>query len=170
MWYVVQVCTGTEDSIRLQCESRIPGEILERCFIPYYEEQKRIRGKWSTQKKILFPGYVFMITEKLEQLYEELKAVMGLTRVLDTGGAVVPLNIEEIEFLESFGGENQVVEMSAGIIENDKVIITSGPLQGMEGLIQKIDRHKRKAYLEVSMFGRAQRMEVGLEIVAKTVE
>ena len=56
MWYVIQVRTGTEENIRLQCEANIPEEIMERCFIPYYEERRRIRGEWMTVKRILFPG------------------------------------------------------------------------------------------------------------------
>lgn len=43
MWYVVQTRTGTEESIRIQCQKNVSAEVLERCFIPYYEEQKRIR-------------------------------------------------------------------------------------------------------------------------------
>ena len=29
MWYVIQVRTGTEENIRLQCEANIPEEIME---------------------------------------------------------------------------------------------------------------------------------------------
>ena len=73
----------------------------------------------------------------------------------------------EIEFLQQFGKEDQIVEMSKGIIENDRVIITSGPLKGNEALIKKIDRHKRRAYLEIEMFGRKVETQVGLEVVEK---
>ena len=66
MWYVVQVRTGTEENIRTQCLRKISSEILERCFIPYYEEKKHIRGEWTVQKKVLFPGYVFVVTEDME--------------------------------------------------------------------------------------------------------
>ncbi len=40
MWYVVQVRSGTEHNIRIQCNKKIPDTIMERCFIPYYEEKK----------------------------------------------------------------------------------------------------------------------------------
>ena len=99
MWYVVQVRTGTEESIRLQCEKHMSGEVLERCFIPYYEESKRIRGRWTTLEKVLFPGYVFMITEKLESLYDQLHGVIGLTKLIGTGREIVPLQEEEIAFM-----------------------------------------------------------------------
>lgn len=167
MWYVVQVRTGTEESIRIQCEKQMSEEVLRRCFIPYYEESKRIRGRWTTLEKVLFPGYVFMITEKMEKLYDQLHGVIGLTKMIGTGREIVPLREEEIAFMQGIGGEKQVVEMSEGVIEKSRVRITSGPLVGMEGLIRKIDRHKRKAWLEVPMFGSVQTVQVGVEIVAK---
>lgn len=169
MWYVLQVRTGTEESIRLQCRSNIPEAVLERCFIPYYEEKKRIRGEWTIQKKVLFPGYVFVITEDLNHLYDSLKTVIGLTKLIGTGNEIVPLTEEEKEFLLGFGGEEQVVKMSEGIIEGTKIIVTRGPLTGKEGYIKKVDRHKRKARLEMKMFGRMQEIVVGLEIVEKRV-
>ncbi len=38
MWYVVQVCTGTEESIRTQCQKKLSPSVMKDCFIPYYEE------------------------------------------------------------------------------------------------------------------------------------
>ena len=169
MWYVIQVRTGSEENIRLQCEANIPQDVMERCFIPYYEERRRIRGEWMTLKKILFPGYVFLITEEIDELFYQLKKVIGLTRLLGTGEEIIPLTERERNFLLRFGGEDQIVEMSEGIIEQSRIRILSGPLMGMEGQIRKIDRHKRKAWLEVEMFGRPQRVEVGLEVAMKTV-
>ncbi len=168
MWYVVQVRTGSEESIRRQCEKNIDREIMELCFIPCYEEQRHIRGEWVTLKKILLPGYLFVVTEKLEELYENLKIIIGLTKLLGTGREIVPLTEEEQKFLQKFGGEEQVVVMSEGIIEQSQVKVTSGPLMGMEGYIRKIDRHKRKAWLELELFGRKQTVQVGLEVVSKS--
>lgn len=168
MWYVIQVRTGKEESALTQCRKEVPTEILRRCFLPYYKEQKNFGGKWVTQQRVLFPGYIFVVTDQVEELYLYLRKIIGLTRLLGTGKEVVPLTQEEIRFLEHFGGEEQVVEMSTGIIVGSQTIVQSGPLKGMEGCIRKIDRHKRKAWLEINMFGRTQLIQVGLEIVRKT--
>ena len=157
MWYVMQVRTGTEENIRCQCQRLISSDILKRCFIPYYQQKKRFQGKWHIQERILFPGYVFLIAENLEQLVENLRKVTGMTRLLGTGDEIIPLSQEE----------EQLVAMSTGIIENDQVRILTGPLQGMEGYIRKINRHKRKAWVSIEMFGRSVDMEVGLEIIKK---
>lgn len=166
-WYVVQVRTGSEESIQTQCIKNIQEAVLERCFIPRYEEKRRVQGRWLLQRKILFPGYVFMVTPNGALLHEQLKTIIGLTKILGTGDTMVALKNEEVAFLEHFGGRGQVVAMSEGIIAGTQVIITDGPLKGYEGYIKKIDRHKRKAWLELPMFGRLQRVQVGVEIVRK---
>ena len=170
MWYVMQVHTGTEENIRCQCQRLISSDILERCFIPYYQQKKRFQGEWHIQERVLFPGYVFLIAQNLEKLSESLKKVVGMTRLLGTGDEIIPLSQEEINLLLRLGKEEQMVAMSTGIIENDQVKIFTGPLKGMEGCIRKIDRHKRKARITVDMFGRSVDMEVGLEIISKVTQ
>ena len=167
MWYVIQVRSGTEELIRKQCEKLVGGKALEKCFIPYYEEMKRYQGEWHKEKKILFPGYVFAVSEDPEALFLELKRVIGLTKLLNTDHIIAALTPKEVEFLIDFGQEEQVVTMSMGMIVNDRVTILDGPLKGREGLITRIDRHRRKAWLEFPMMGCLQRVEVGLEIMEK---
>ncbi|MGO4948557.1 transcription termination/antitermination NusG family protein, partial [Blautia sp. Sow4_E7] len=74
-----------EENIRCQCQRLISSDILKRCFIPYYQQKKRFQGKWHIQERILFPGYVFLIAENLEQPAENLRKVTGMTRLLGTG-------------------------------------------------------------------------------------
>ncbi len=167
MWYAMQVRTGTEANILQQCCRQIPGELLERCFLPYYEEKKHIQGTWITQKKVLFPGYLFVVTEHMPDLYEELRSIIGLTRVLKTGDEIVPLLPDEVRYLLTVGGEDQIIHISEGIIEGGVVHILAGPLYGQEARIRRIDRHKRLAWLELEMFGKVQTVKMGLEILEK---
>ncbi len=194
MWYVIQVFTGTEERTAESCR-RVIGiqdkdaddvlqdadsvfqgtdgilqnadTVLQKCFIPYVIRKRRYYGEWHEEKKILFPGYVFLVSDNPGELFLRLKKVPGLTKLLGTGDEIVPLSAEEEELLKKLGGESQVVEGSIGILEQDKIIVTEGPLQGMEGYIRKIDRHKRTAWLEVELMGRKIETQVGLEIVEK---
>ena len=70
-------------------------------------------------------------------------------------------------FLTRFGGNSHIVDMSLGYIEGDIIKITNGPLMGYEGQIVKIDRHKRIAYIDISLFDQITRVQVGLEIISK---
>lgn len=99
---------------------------------------------------------------------ENLKHVIGMTRIIGTGETIVPLTDQEVELLIRMSGDKeQLVRLSQGIIQGDQVHIISGPLQEMEGAIRKIDRHKRIAVLSLDMFGRTVDMKVGLEIIEK---
>lgn len=166
----MQVQTGSEEKIRTQCDTLIPQSVLQQCFIPYYEEQRKLHGKWNVLKKVLFPGYIFMVTDELDELWFQLKRIQGMTKILGTGDEILPLTEEEVTFMQRFGGEKQVVEISKGILEGNQVKILSGPLTGKEALINKIDYHKRRAYLELEMFGRMQKICLGLEVKMEKVD
>lgn len=168
MWYVIQTFTGKEEKIKEMCMRQISEEVLEKCFIPYYEEMKKYLGEWHKEKRILFPGYVFAVTDQIDELYTELKKIQGFTKILGDQAYLLPLTEGETEFIRRFGGEAHVVGMSRGMIENDRIIIMEGPLRGLEGCIKKIDRHKRKAGIQIEMFGRLVDASVGLEIIKKS--
>lgn len=167
MWYVIQVRTGTEENIRIQCEKRIPSHILEKCYIPYYERMRRYEGAWHKEQKILFPGYLFLISDQLEGLHLNLKNVIGLTKLIGTGREIVPLTEEETKLIRKLAGEDELVEISKGVIQEGKTVITDGPLKGLEGYIRKVDRHKRVAWLEIRMMGRTVETQVGLEVLRR---
>lgn len=167
-WFVVQCMSGTEEEVRLLCERRISRKVVSRCYIPYYKEKRRVRGEWKQLKKVLFPGYLILAAMDADELNSELRKAGLFLKLLRSGEIITPLTREEQLLLLRLGGEEQTMEMSEGIIENSVVQIYAGPLRGMEGCVKKIDRHKRKAWVELPMFGRVQLVEVGLEIVAKT--
>lgn len=166
-WYVIQTALAKEAAVRRECEKQISETILERCILPVYEEKIKYDGKWHTRTKKLFPGYLFLVSDDVNELCKELGKIEGTTKLLGTGGEIVPLSEKEVRLLRHLIGEQETMEMSEGIIENDRVVILSGPLMGMESTIQKIDRHKRKAWISMEMFGGIQSVEVGLEIIRK---
>ena len=167
MWYVMQVRTGGEFYMKQQCERLISPEAAEKIFIPLTERKIQRRGEWRLEKFPLFPGYMFVITDQIDLFRMEMKRLFGFKRLLGADGEIISLTTAEVTFMDCFGGKEQIVGMSEGFIENDKVVITSGPLVGREGLIRKIDRHKRKAFIEIEMFGRSQKVEMGVEILWK---
>lgn len=165
MWYVVQVYSGREEYARELIEKYGCQKNIEACRIPLYVKMRKQAEQWYPETKIMFPGYLFVKTQNIIKLYEKLRLIPRMTRILGTGKEIVPITKEEERFLVGIGGDELVVEMSKGIIERGKVIITSGPLRDMEGRIKKIDRHKRLAWVEVKMFGREMKVPLGLEIL-----
>lgn len=168
-WYAVQVTTGREEETACMCRRVIDPETLQECFIPRGERMRRYEGAWHIEKKILFPGYLFFITDVVEQLYFGLKQIPELTRILGDGTSFIPLEQDEVSLLLQMGGEDHIAAMSSGYIEGDNVIITEGPLKNLEGTIRKIDRHKRTAVVQIKMMGQLRDVVMGVEIVRKVV-
>ena len=166
--YVVQVTGGREEHAR-SLVLRLLSEVVEDCYTPAYEAMKRVRGEWKLVRGLLFPGYIFVQTSDPATLANRLASVPAFTRFLGSNDdSFIPLTDDEVAWLNAFTNiETHVVEMSEGVIEGDRVLVTKGPLRGHEAAIVRIDRHKRIAELEVRMFGRTKRIKVGLEIVRK---
>ena len=167
MWYVIWTVTGKEEQAKTEIEKIAANENYSRCFIPQKKECRKYHGSWTVIEKALFPGYLFLETEQVEGIFFDLKKLPQFAKVLQTGEAFVPVTEEEERLIRHLLGGSDSVDISVGIIENQQVRITAGPLQGLEGMIRKIDRHKRKAYLQVEMFERTLDIAVGLEIVEK---
>lgn len=151
MWYVAQVQAGRESSTLEMCRRLVPPSVMEDCFMPEYEVMWKIRGEWRLVKRLLFPGYLFFVTDDPEALNRELSRVPMPIRLLgNEENSFFPLTGKERDWFLSFMDGNHTVRMSEGYISGDKITVTRGPLMGFEGDIRKIDRHKRRAYIDVA--------------------
>lgn len=139
----------------------------EDIFVPTKTVRKRIRGSYQDIDVKLFPGYVFFDTEEIDNLFGRLKSIKEMTNILKTGDEFVPLNEREEILLKKLTDKDYNVQLSLGYIEGDRVVITEGPMMGLEGLIKKINRHKKYAVLETEFFDNITEITVGLEIVDK---
>lgn len=166
MWYVIQVYTGREMEIAQKCRDRVMEED-EDVFIPMAERQTKIRGEQQIIRTRLFPGYVFIETTRIEDFYMRLKQIKAMTKILRTGETMTPLYGEEEAYLRKLGGADHIVKYSEGYLEGDKLVVTSGALEGYGGRIKKILRHKRLVVLEVPLLGRLVDVTLGLGIVEK---
>ena len=50
---------------------------------------------------------------------------------------------------------------------NDKLVVTDGPMKGMEGRVKWVDRHQRIAGIEVMLLGRKVMVKMGVGILKK---
>lgn len=169
MWYVIQVYTGQEMEIAQKCRDRVIEED-EDVFVPLAERQTKLRGEWQLVRTRLFPGYVFIETDRPRELYMRLKEIKVMTRLLTTGEEITPLYRDEEDYLRSLQDEAHVVRYSEGYLEGDRLVVTEGALAGYEGKIKKILRHKRLVVLEVPLLGRTVEVTLGLGVVEKRGE
>ncbi|GAB1475888.1 transcription termination/antitermination protein NusG [Bacillota bacterium] len=166
-WYVIQVLTGREQALCRDIIDTLNKELYEHCFVPMSERQHRKDGKFIKIKEPLFPGYLFIISDSIEEVAAAIWRISKFKRILRTGDSFSPLEDEEIRLYRTLTDENFNISLSKGFIVGDAINVTEGPLRGYEGYIKKIDRHKRMAYIELPFLGRNTRIRIPLEIVDK---
>ena len=150
------------------CKRHLTKEALEDAFVFTYDRMRRYQGVWHLERQPLFPHYLFLESRNEEKLTEELQRYEQVFPVFESGGKLIRVEKEEESFLRMLCGSGHHSRMSRGYIRDGRTIVTEGPLQGKEGLIRKIDRHKRIARVGMETAGRFREMQVGLEIVAKS--
>lgn len=175
MYYVMQVAPGKEDDIELYIRERVPEELYSSCFHPVRHVRKKFRGEWKDRHEKLLPGYVFINSEEVYELYLALRRIPMMTKLLGWEKAfITALNVQETAWLERIvtvgqgGRVDAEVQLSQiEVNERDEVKILSGPLQNMAGMIKRINLHKRIAEVEVEFMGRKTVIYLGIEMVRK---
>lgn len=175
MYYVIQVTSGMEDKVEEQIRILVEKELYGRCFHPIRHVKKKIRGEWKELREKLLPGYVFITSDDVRELYLKLKYVPAFTKMLGKDSEeFIPLPKHEVEWLKKITGpadDHMEIGLSQVSVSADDVItILSGPLKGMEGYIKKIDLHRRIAKVEVDFMNRKTVIHLGIEMVRKKEE
>ena len=139
----------------------------EEVFVMMAERMTKIQGQWTLITSRLFPGYVFVETERIEDFFMRLKRIDSMTKLLRTGEEMTPIHPEEEAYLRMFGGDDHIVKYSKGYMEGEKLVVTSGAMQNYKGIVKRVLRHKRLVVLEVPLMGRKVEVTVGLGVVKR---
>lgn len=167
MWYVIQTISGKEEKTADMIRKMVPSNYMEECFIPKRERMKKFRGSWNKVEEILFHGYVFVISEQPEKVYQKLRQIPKFTKILgQEENYFIPLKKEEERLVCGIG--NRVHKTSLSRIElkeGKKVQIIDGPLKDYTGNIVKLNLHKREAVIRVKFMERDLELKMGIEMV-----
>lgn len=172
---VIQTVSGKEEVLHTYFEKidAVQDLILET-FYPRRQVKKRYRGEWKTVTEKLFPGYLFIDTRDSQALYQELKRIPVLSRILgDKEADFITLSQEEEAFIRRIGknrGDHSIgistvrIESDVSYKKGDRVSVVSGDLKDFEGEIIGFDFRKRKAMIQTGLFGGTV-IHVGIELL-----
>jgi transcription antitermination factor NusG len=127
-WFVAHTRPRCEKKLVQYCEREGLSTTL-----PLYRVAHKYRGKTVEFQKPLFPGYVFLRLEKLErQKVFQSDYVANLLDVVDQELFEHQLN----DILQALDTGYEIC-LAPQITAGNHVRIKSGPLRGMEGLVEK---------------------------------
>jgi transcription antitermination factor NusG len=126
-------------------------------FVPTY----RIRRRWSDRYKELelplFPGYVFCRFDPARRL--PILTTPGVVLIVGNGRVPVPVEDAEIEALRAVVASNLRVEPWPYLRVGERVVIESGSLAGLEGILQEV-RKSCRIVVSVELLQRSVAVEV----------
>lgn len=175
MYYVIQVSPNEEQKIVRLIKNAIPKELCRECFFPVRNIRRKVRGEFADIREKLFPGYVFVESDKPQELYENLKVIPHLTKML---GADFDEDSQALKFIElpadeiawltqimSDDDKNTVPLSQVTVDARGNVEILSGALKYLAACVLKFDLHKRIAKVQVKFKGKPTVLHLGIEII-----
>ena len=166
-WYVLHTFSGYENVAKENLEIvKDKYNLQERIFdivIPMEDVVEDKNGKKKIVSRKVMPGYIIVKMIYGDDIWHAVTRTRGITGFVGPKGRPLPMTPDEIHKMRL--EKNTVVDIS--IVENDKVEVLDGALNGFIGTVISIDRENVKCKVMVEMFGRDTPVDLGLEQVRK---
>lgn len=171
-WYALFVQTGKENTVKKAIERNFKNSSV-RCLLPLRYVPERNQGSIQYRTKEIFPGYIFLEAVMDANLYHEVRSIPKVIKLLNCGeykndqsdGYFTRVNPQEMEFITKLVDENGIIGTSEAIEDNNltRAKIISGPLFGLEKIIKKIDRRKKRAKVVINLLGEAKLVDLSIQ-------
>jgi transcription antitermination factor NusG len=143
------------------------GDMLARkgfeVFLPLYRSARRWKDRVKTLSLPLFPSYVFVHGGIERQL--QIVTTPGVHSVVSAAGHAAVIPTEEIDAVKRMVENLLRVEPHPFLKCGDRVMVVSGPLQGIEGILTRV-KSLFRLVISVEMLQKS----VAVEIDASSVE
>lgn len=163
-WYALFVLTGKEEKIRDMLIYRLKDTNL-KFIVPKRKLMERKAGKWEEKVRTIFPGYILINGCMGTGEYYRIVEIPGVLRVLKDSGKPFEIPEEEIAVIKSLIYQGDIIEQSRILLESGKIIVKEGPLVGLEGFIDSIDKRKGRAKVRLTFAGELRRIELSVSII-----
>ena len=169
-YYAVQVMGAREEAFiqwMLHQQEEISADI--RFFFPRRRLTIRRQGKHFQELYPVFPGYVFVEASEVGiPLYKQVRRAPYFCRFLPSNNNIQPLGAKDLAVLVPFIGNSDIAESSKVYFDdNDRIVVVSGPLSGMEGNIVKVDRRKKRAKVRLDFANEAFHLDLAFDVIER---
>ncbi len=168
-WYVLRAISGKEAKVKEILDAQIKntdlGNYLFQVLIPTEKVMAVRNGKKIVKERNLYSGYVFIEADlrgEVIHLLTNTTNVIDFLRGRDKGSQ--PERLRESEVMRMLGAADEL-EAAEDNEVNDYIVgetvkVNEGPFNGFNGVIEKVDREKKKLVVMVKIFGRPNPLEL----------
>jgi transcriptional antiterminator NusG len=163
-YFVIQVRARQEKKYLARARE-LESENEVRFFWPRRELRIRKAGEWRDIVSSIFPGYLFLETDEVTPLLQKfLKTVPNFIRFLKSNQNISPLSGRDLDLIRHFILSEEIVKKSLVFFTPEqRVRVISGPLKGLEGMIVKVDKRKKRIKVKLALYEDSFSIDFGYE-------
>ena len=142
-WYALRVKSQSQRLAHLGLYQK-QFEVLN----PLFKKLSMRKDRKKILTKPIFKGYMFIRTFLYPELHLEILKTPGVVEILKNSIGPIPVpekQIENIQLLEKHVGE---CFFATDFAIGDAVLVREGPLTGLKGIIDRIDRKKLHIHVD----------------------
>ncbi len=165
-WYVLRAISGKEAKVKEVLDAAIRntdlGKYVFQVLIPTEKVLTVRNGKKVVKERNLYSGYVFVECDLQGEVLYELR---NTTNVIDflrgRGKAAPPEALRESEVRRMLGAADEMsLDDGNDYMVGEAVKVNDGPFKGFTGVIEEVNREKKKLKVSVKIFGRKTPLEL----------
>jgi transcriptional antiterminator NusG len=170
-YYALQVKTrGEQKYIRLF--KALHPDIAIPFYFPRREIDIRRKGKIIRSTTAIFPGYIFAELDPGDSIMKyqwSMRRTDGFFRFLRSNRDISPLADRDLELVLHFIKKTGTVAGKSKVYfdENSRIVVTEGPLMGLEGMIIKVDKRKGRAKIRLDLYDDSFSVDLAFETIGK---
>lgn len=163
-WYVIQVISWTEENVRQSLFQRRESFSLEDyildVFVPTHDVVS-MRASWERvkKKKNIFPGYILVQMVVTNESWYIVRNTPNVTWFLWAWNIPVPVSGDELAQLKGMLEKNSETFATKFKVW-DLVMITKGPFEGNEWVINEVNDKKWFVKLNINLLWRDTPLEL----------
>lgn len=131
-------------------------------IVPLKKLPEKRQGQWTTRDLILLPGYIFLFTEG-ELPFDLRRKTNHLYKILQYERGIRALTGSDAEYASWIYRHQGQITTSHVLLVGESIQVIDGPLLDCHGKIVKLDRHKRRAWVEFEFDGQKRIVSIGAE-------
>jgi transcriptional antiterminator NusG len=182
-YYALQVKTRSEEKYIKLVKSLHP-EINFPLYFPQRKMPIKQKGKIVHSLAAVFPGYIFAEigsnyreknypdgensaeSEEILKYQWAFRHTEGFFRFLKSNQNITPLADKDLEVVLHFIKTPGPVGVSKVYFdENSRIVVTEGPLMGLEGKIIKVDKRKGRAKIKLDLYDDSFSIDLAFEVM-----
>lgn len=139
-------------------------------YFPRRQINIRRRGVITSETQAIFPGYVFVELESddaITNYHWTFRKTDGFYRFLKSNQNICPLEKADLEIVLHFIKKIGPIAgaSKAYLDENSRIVVTEGPLMGLEGKVIKVDKRKGRAKIKLDLYNDSFSIDMAIEFI-----